>query len=112
MGKSRAMARPVWNQFDLVGLVDVPVRAYTAGARDHGARCPPDRQGEQVAPASATARSRRKLVTSWTRTTSRWDSRYHKGRYVTFDKKEDFDELKPESTKAVEVTDFVELASH
>ncbi len=33
-----------------------------------------------------------------------------KGRYVTFDKKE-LDELKPESTKAVEVTDFVELAA-
>jgi DNA end-binding protein Ku len=30
------------------------------------------------------------------------------GRYVTFDKSE-LDELKPESTKAVEVTDFVEL---
>jgi DNA end-binding protein Ku len=33
-----------------------------------------------------------------------------KGRYVTFDKQE-LDELKPESTKAVEVTDFVELAA-
>ena len=84
----------------------MPVKAYTA-VRDHdvhfhqldkksGARI----RNEKVAGEVAARRS--------TPTTSRWASRSATGRYVTFDKDE-LDELRPRSTKAIEVTDFVAL---
>ena len=107
MGKSRAMARPIWTGSISFGLVNVPVRAYTA-VRDH------DVHFHQIDKGSG-ARVRNRKVSEKTGHELDADDiemgfEVRKGRYVTFDKKE-LDELKPESTKAVEVTDFVELAA-
>ena len=107
MGKSRAMARPIWTGSISFGLVNVPVRAYTA-VRDH------DVHFHQIDKDSG-ARVRNRKVSEKTGHEVDADDiemgfEVRKGRYVTFDKKE-LDELKPESTKAVEVTDFVELAA-
>jgi len=107
VGKSRAMARPIWTGSISFGLVNVPVRAYTA-VRDH------DVHFHQIDKGSG-ARVRNRKVSEKTGHELDADDiemgfEVRKGRYVTFDKKE-LDELKPESTKAVEVTDFVELAA-
>ena len=54
------------------------------------------------APASATARCRRSRARRSTPTTSRWASRSARASYVTFDKDE-LEELRPASTKAIEI---------
>ena len=100
------MARPVWTGSISFGLVNVPVKAYTA-VRDH------DVHFHQIDKESG-ARIRNRKVSEKTGDEVEAEDiemgfEVRKGRYVTFDKKE-LDELRPESTKAVEVTDFVELA--
>ncbi len=99
------MARPVWSGTISFGLVNVPVKAYTA-VRDH------DVHFNQLDKKSG-ARIRNKKVSEKTGREVQSDDiemgfEIRKGRYVTFDKAE-LEELKPESTKAVEVTDFVDL---
>ena len=107
MGKSRAMARPIWTGSISFGLVNVPVRAYTA-VRDH------DVHFHQIDKESGARVRNRKVSEKTGREVDSDDVEMgfevRKGRYITFDKKE-LDELKPESTKAVEVTDFVELTA-
>jgi DNA end-binding protein Ku len=100
------MARPVWTGSISFGLVNVPVRAFTA-VRDH------DVHFHQIDKESG-ARIRNRKVSEKTGDEVGSEDismgfEVRKGRYVTFDKSE-LEELKPESTKAVEVTDFVELA--
>jgi DNA end-binding protein Ku len=99
------MARPVWTGSISFGLVNVPVKAYTA-VRDH------DVHFHQLEKKSG-ARIRNRKVSE--KTGKEVDSddielgfEIRKGRYVTFDPDEVKD-LKPESTRAVEVTDFVAL---
>jgi DNA end-binding protein Ku len=99
------MARPVWTGSISFGLVNVPVKAYTA-VRDH------DVHFNQLEKRSG-ARIRNKKVSEKTgREVDAEDIEMgfeiRKGRYVTFDKSE-LEELKPASTRAVEVTDFVDL---
>ena len=99
------MARPVWTGSISFGLVNVPVKAYTA-VRDH------DVHFNQLEKKTG-ARIRNRKVSEKTGKEVDADDiemgfEIRKGRYVTFDKGE-LDELKPESTKAVEVTDFVDL---
>jgi DNA end-binding protein Ku len=99
------MARPVWSGSISFGLVNVPVRAFTA-VRDH------DVHFHQIDKDSG-ARVRNRKVSEKTGKEVEADDiemgfEVRQGRYVTFDKRE-LEELKPESTKAVEVTDFVEL---
>jgi len=99
------MARPVWSGSISFGLVSVPVKAYTA-ARDHtvhfnqleretGARVRhqnvSDQTGEEV--------ERDDIVLGY---------EVSGGRYVTFERDE-LDDLRPKSTKAIEVQDFVAL---
>ena len=99
------MARPTWSGTISFGLVNVPVKAYTA-VRDH------DVHFNQLDKKTG-ARVRNKKVSEKTGREVRADDiemgfEVRKGRYVTFDKGE-LDELKPESTRAIEVTDFVDL---
>ena len=99
------MARPVWSGSISFGLVSVPVKAYTA-ARDHtvhfnqlerdtGARVRhqnvSDQTGEEI--------DRDDIVLGY---------EVSGGRYVTFERDE-LDELRPRSTKAIDVQDFVAL---
>ena len=100
------MARPIWTGSISFGLVNVPVKAYTA-VRDH------DVHFHQLEKETG-ARIRNRKVSEKTGKEVDADDiemgfEIRKGRYVTFDKDE-LEELKPESTKAIEVTDFVALA--
>src|SRR5687767_14002402 len=99
------MARPLWTGSISFGLVNVPVKAYTA-VRDH------DVHFNQLEKKTG-ARIRNKKVSEKTGREVDADDielgfEIRKGRYVTFDKSE-LEDLKPESTKAIEVTDFVDL---
>ena len=99
------MARPVWTGSISFGLVNVPVKAYTA-VRDH------DVHFNQIEKKTG-ARIRNKKVSEKSGKEVEADDiemgfEIRKGRYVTFDKGE-LEELKPESTRAIDVTDFVDL---
>jgi DNA end-binding protein Ku len=99
------MARPVWTGSISFGLVNVPVKAFTA-VRDH------DVHFHQLERKSG-ARIRNRKVSEKTGKEVDADDiqlgfEIRKGRYVTFDKDEVRD-LKPESTRQIEVTDFVAL---
>ena len=101
------MARPVWTGSISFGLVNVPVKAYTA-VRDH------DVHFNQLEKKTG-ARIRNKKVSDKTGREVDADDiemgfEIRKGRYVTFEKNE-LEELKPASTRAVDVTDFVDLAA-
>ena len=99
------MARPVWSGSISFGLVSVPVKAYTA-ARDHtvhfnqleretGARV----RHQNVSDQTGDEVERDDIVLGY---------EVSGGRYVTFERDE-LDDLRPKSTKAIEVQDFVAL---
>jgi DNA end-binding protein Ku len=99
------MARPVWSGAISFGLVNVPVKAYTA-VRDH------DVHFHQIDKRSG-ARIRNRKVSAETGKEVDADDiemgfEIEDGRYVTFDKGE-LDELRPTSTRTIDVTDFVAL---
>ena len=102
------MARAIWTRHDQLRPgqragegVHAPsattTSTSTSSTRRSGAR-DPLREGVRQ---DAARRS--------TPTTSSWATRSAKGRYVTFDTDE-LDELKPASTRTIDVTDFVDLA--
>jgi DNA end-binding protein Ku len=100
------MARPVWTGTITFGLVNVPVKAFTA-VRDH------DVHFNQLDRKSG-ARIRYKKVSEKSGREVDADDielgfEVSRGHYVTFDRDE-LDELRPRSTRAIEVTDFVALA--
>lgn len=100
------MARAVWSGSISFGLVNVPVKAYTA-VRDH------DIHFHQLEKGSG-ARIRYEKVSEKTGKEVDADDielgyEIRKGRYVTFERDELAD-LRPESTKTVDVSDFVALA--
>jgi DNA end-binding protein Ku len=100
------MARPVWTGSISFGLVNVPVKAYTA-VRDHDVHFHRLKKG-------TTQRVRNKMVAEDSgRAVDDEDVvmgfEVSKGHYVTFSP-EELDELRPASTRSVDVTDFVELA--
>lgn len=99
------MPRPVWSGSISFGLVSVPVKAFTA-ARDHtvhfnqlerdtGARV----RHQNVSDQTGDEVERDDIVLGY---------EVADGRYVTFERDE-LDELRPSSTKAIEVQDFVAL---
>ena len=99
------MARPVWTGAISFGLVNVPVQAMSA-VRDH------DVHFHQLDKKSG-ARVRNKHVSEKTGREVNNDDiemgfELADGKYVTFDKDELHD-LRPASTRAIEVTDFVAL---
>src|SRR5215218_1202429 len=99
------MSRPVWTGTISFGLVNVPVKAFTA-VRDH------DIHFHQLEKKTG-ARIRNLKVSDKTGKEVDADDiemgfEFEKGRYVTFDQDE-LKELKPSSTRAIEVSDFVAL---
>jgi DNA end-binding protein Ku len=99
------MARSVWSGVISFGLVSVPVKAYPA-LRDH------DVHFHQIDKGSGSRVRNRKVSANTGKEVDRGDIEMGfetgKGRYVTFSKRE-LDDLRPASTRAVEVTDFVSL---
>src|SRR5215213_73067 len=105
MGTSSVMARPVWTGAISFGLVNVPVQAMSA-VRDH------DVHFHQLDKKSG-ARVRNKHISEKTGREVKSEDiemgfELESGRYVTFSKDE-LEDLRPASTRAIEVTDFVAL---
>jgi DNA end-binding protein Ku len=100
------MARPVWTGSIAFGLVNVPVKAYTA-VRDH------DVHFHQVEKGSGARIRNRKVSESSGKEVDADDIQLgfevKRGQHVTFTKQE-IDELRPASTRAIEVDAFVALA--
>jgi DNA end-binding protein Ku len=99
------VARSIWSGLISFGLVNIPVKAYT-GVRDHNIHF------HQLEKRSGSRIRNRKVAEKSGKEVDSDDIvmgyEIRKGRYVTFDKDE-LDDLRPRSTKAVDVTDFVAL---
>jgi DNA end-binding protein Ku len=99
------MARPVWTGSISFGLVNVPVKAYTA-VRDH------DVHFHQLQKKTGSRIRNRKVAEKSGKEVEADDIEMgfevEKGRYVTFSKDE-LNDLRPDSTRAIEVSDFVAL---
>jgi DNA end-binding protein Ku len=99
------MARPVWSGVISFGLVSVPVKAHPA-VRDH------DVHFHQIDKRSGARIRNRKVSAKTGEEVDNADIEMgfeaSKGRYVTFSKPE-LDDLRPESTRTIDVTDFVRL---
>jgi DNA end-binding protein Ku len=99
------MARSVWSGTISFGLVNVPVKAHVA-VRDH------DVHFHQLEKDSGARIRNRKVSEKSGKEVDTDDIELgfevRRGRYVTFDSDE-LKELKPASTRAIEVTDFVAL---
>jgi DNA end-binding protein Ku len=99
------MARSVWKGTISFGLVSVPVKAFSAVRshdvhfhqidKDTGSRV----RNQKVAEKSGDEVGSDDIAMGF---------EVEKGRYVTFDKDE-LDELRPDSTRTIDVTDFVAL---
>jgi DNA end-binding protein Ku len=101
------MARPTWTGWISFGLVNVPVKAYTA-VRDHTLHFHQldKKSGARVEYRKVSSKSGRELEAD----DIEKGYEVSKGRYVVIDEDE-FDELRPRSTRTIDVTDFVELAA-
>src|SRR6478735_6342061 len=99
------MARAIWSGSISFGLVNVPVKAFTA-VHDHkvhfhrlekktGARV----RNQQVSETSGKPVERDDVELGY---------ELHKGRYVTF-RQDEVNDLKPASTRTIDVADFVPL---
>jgi DNA end-binding protein Ku len=96
------MARAMWSGSINFGLVSVPVKAYSA-TKDHKVHFNElDEHGQRVHHEKVSAKSGKPVDDV------KLGYETSKGHYVTFDRAE-LDELRPESTKTVDVTDFVDL---
>jgi DNA end-binding protein Ku len=101
------MARPIWSGTISFGLVNVPVKAYSAVhdhavhfhqlEKDTGARI----RYEKVSATSGEAVPKEDIEQGF---------EVSKGHYVVVDA-EELDDLRPRTTKTIEITDFVELAA-
>ena len=97
------MARSIWSGAISFGLVTVPVKAYTA-TRDHTVHFHQlDEHGARVRYEKVSEKTGKPVDDI------KMGYERSKGHYVTFEKDE-LDELRPESTKTVDVSDFVDLA--
>ena len=100
------MPRPSWTGSISFGLVNVPVKAYTA-VRDH------DVHFHQLDKKSGSRIRYHKVAEDTGKEVDSDDIvlgfELRKGKYVTFDDAE-MEALRPASTRAIDVTDFVELA--
>ena len=99
------MPRSVWTGTISFGLVNVPVKAFTA-VRDHDVHFHrlEKRSGSRIRNQKVAEKSGKEVDAD----DIEMGFEVSKGRYVTFEKDE-LAELRPESTKAIEVTDFVAL---
>ncbi|TML08896.1 MAG: Ku protein, partial [Actinobacteria bacterium] len=100
-----AMARAVWSGSISFGLVSVAVKAYTA-VRDHEVRFHQidKKSGARVRYEKVSEKTHRKLDGE----DIEMGFELRKGRYVAFTK-EELSDLRPKSTRTVEVSDFVPL---
>jgi DNA end-binding protein Ku len=101
------MPRPIWSGAISFGLVNVPVKAYSA-VRDHTVHFHQlqKRTGARIQYQKVSAASGRKVDDE----DIEKGYEISKGRYVVVDP-EEFDALRPDSTRSIDITDFVELAS-
>jgi DNA end-binding protein Ku len=99
------MARPVWSGTISFGLVNVPVKAFTA-VRDHDVHFHQldKKSGSRIRYKKVNEKSGREVDADQIE----MGFEVSDGRYVTFDKKE-LEELRPTSTRSIEVSDFVAL---
>ena len=99
------MARPVWTGTISFGLVNVPVKAFTA-VRDHDIHFHQldKKSGARIRYQKVSEKSGREVDAD----DIEMGFEITEGRHVTFDK-EELEALRPKSTKAIEVTDFVAL---
>ena len=99
------MARPVWSGTISFGLVNVPVQAFTA-VRDHDVHFHQldKKSGSRIRYKKVTEKSGREVDADQIEMGFEVSS----GHYVTFDK-EELDALRPKSTRAIDVSDFVAL---
>lgn len=100
------MARPIWTGSISFGLVNVPVKAFSA-VRDHDVHFHQleKRSGARIRNRKVSEKSGKEVDSD----EIEMGFEVRKGRYVTFDKAE-LKELRPASTKAIDITDFVALA--
>jgi DNA end-binding protein Ku len=97
------MARAVWSGTISFGLVNVPVKAFTA-VRDHKVHFRElDPKGGRVRHEKVSAKTGKPVDEI------KLGFETSKGHYVRFTPKE-LEDLRPESTRAIEVSDFVDLA--
>jgi DNA end-binding protein Ku len=97
------MARAIWSGTISFGLVNVPVKAYTA-VRDHNVHFRElDPNGGRVRHEKVSARTGKPVDEI------KLGFETSKGHYVRFTPKE-LDDLRPASTRAIDVSDFVDLA--
>ena len=97
------MARAIWSGSISFGLVSVPVKAYTA-TRDHSVHFNQlDAKGARVRYEKVSEKTGKPVDDI------KLGYERSKGKYVTFDRDE-IEELRPASTKTVDVEDFVDLA--
>jgi DNA end-binding protein Ku len=96
------MARAVWSGTISFGLVNIPVKAYTA-VRDHKVHFHElDERGGRVRHEKVSARTGKPVDEV------RLGFETSKGHYVRF-KPQEIEAMRPESTRTVDVTDFVDL---
>ncbi len=100
------MARPLWKGSISFGLVNVPVRAYTA-VRDHDVHFHQldKRTGSRIRYRKVSEQSGKEVDTD--QIVLGYEIK--KGHYVTFSRKE-MNALQPTSTRSIDITDFVALA--
>ena len=100
------MARAVWSGSISFGLVNVPVKAYTA-VRDHEIHFNQleKKTGARIRYEKVSEKTGKEVDAS----DIELGYEIRKGRYVTFERDE-LDELKPASTRTIDVQDFVALA--
>lgn len=99
------MARAIWSGAISFGLVNVPVKAYTA-VRDHKVHFHRIEKGTgaRVRNQQVSEKSGKEVESGDVELGYELD----KGTYVTFDPGE-VDELRPQSTRSIDVSDFVPL---
>ena len=100
------MARSVWSGSISFGLVNVPVKAYTA-VREHQVHFHQldKKTGSRIRYEKVAEKSGKEVASD----DIEMAYEIRKGRYVTFEKSE-LEELRPASTKTIDVQDFVALA--
>ena len=100
------MPRAIWSGTVTFGLVNVPVKAFSA-SKDHSVHFNQldKKSGARVRYEKVSEKSHKALDSD----EIELGYEIRKGEYVTFDRDE-LDAMQPESTRTLEVSDFVDLA--
>jgi DNA end-binding protein Ku len=104
VGKELPMARAIWSGAISFGLVSVPVKAFSA-TKDHAVHFHElDEHGARVRHEKVSGKTGEPVE----KDDLKLGYETSAGHYVTFDRSE-LDDLRPASTKTVDVNDFVDL---